>query len=131
MLILFAQVVTLATGDVGTHFWDNAVGSKLGLPSSSLYMPIKDKIEAMMQGKTNPPGQHSPERWAKDVVNDLLRSPAHAQSYIRRGYLAKTMWLLGWLAPYWALDWMYWKVAELDKLRRLVSEGEEENRKDR
>jgi len=107
--------VTLETGDVRTHFWDNAHGAHAGLPSESLYLPIKKKAEDQMTGRSNPPGQHARERWAKMVVNDLLsaRPPAH----VRRGYLATTMWVVNKLFPYWVLDWLYARAGGFGELR--------------
>jgi len=106
------------TGDVQTHFWDNVQGAYNGLPAASVYRPIKDKLEAMMKGETNPSGQHSRQRWAKEVVEDLLS--ASPSSHIRRGYLAKTMWVVSFLFPFWLLDFMYAQVAGLAKLSGTV-----------
>lgn len=114
--------MTLITGDVKTQFWDNVQGAHAGLPDSSPYQPIKAKAEAMMRGETNPPGQHSAEKWAKAVVNDLLKP--HPPSHIRRGYLATTMSWVSWLTPSWLFDWMFTQVAELGKLKSALSAQE-------
>jgi len=109
------------TGDVSTHFWDNAQGAHSGLPTGSMYEPLKPTLEAMMKGQTNPPGKHSRQRWAKEVVDDLLTSspPWH----VRKGYLAITMWLVSWLVPYWVLDYLYGQVSELSKLPSSLHES--------
>ncbi|KAH8703644.1 hypothetical protein BGW36DRAFT_286756, partial [Talaromyces proteolyticus] len=79
------KVITLMTSDVQMKFWQKASTASVGLPQSSLYDPIRDSVEAMMRGDSNPPGQHSHERWARKVADDLLRrNPA---PYVRGGYL--------------------------------------------
>ena len=113
-----------------TNFWSNAAGAHVGIPPTSLYQPIREKVEATMQGHSNPPGQHSREKWAKEVVDDLLGTTligrvSHAfggpPSHIRRGYLAWTMYIVSLLLPYWVLDWLYWRACELGKLRDAVA----------
>ena len=112
--------MTLMTGDVQTHFWDNVQGAHVGLPPDSVYRPIKDKLEAMMRGDTNPPGQHSRQRWAQEVVGDLLKTspPWH----IRRGFLARTMWLVSFLFPFWLLDFLYAQTSSLAKWSGTVED---------
>lgn len=65
------------------------------LPSASAYCcPFKDRAEVMMLGKTNPPGQHSAEQYAKNVVDELLRYPESPPPFVRRVYLATSMWIV-------------------------------------
>lgn len=113
--------MTLVTGDVRTHFWDNVQGSYIGIPDASPYVPIKAKVEAMMRGQTNPAGAHSRAPYAKDVVNDLLRRGGSPPAHIRRGFLALTMWIMSALLPYWVLDWLYSRTGELDKLKSILA----------
>ena len=68
-----------------------------------------------MNGKTNPPGQHTSDRWAASVVSDLLRSKPPV--YVRRGYLATTMQFLSWLVPRWVFDWLFTKSSDLKKMK--------------
>lgn len=114
--------MTLVTGAVDTHFWDNAQGAHVGIPESSPYQPIKAKVEDMMKGKTNPPDQHSPERWAKSAVNDLLKS--NPPRYVRRGYLATSMMILSWLLPVWVCDLLFRRTTDLGKLEAILSSQE-------
>lgn len=107
------------TGDVQTRFWYHVQGADAGLPDGSPYQPIKAKAEAMMRGETNPAGKHSRERWAKEVIGDLLKSSP--PSHVRRGYLARTMWLVSWLGPFWVLDWLYAQVGDLGKLKSALA----------
>lgn len=110
-------MITLITGDVRTKFWQNASIISAVLPESSLYSPIKENVEAMMRGQTNPPGQHSRGDWARKVVSDLLkRNPG---PYVRRGYLAVVLWLISIFIPSWLLDLGHSRHAQLDKLKKL------------
>ncbi|KAI7189741.1 hypothetical protein D0869_07588 [Hortaea werneckii] len=109
------KVVTLETGDVRTGFWTFASASSATLPPDSLYHPIKDVAEKTMRGQGNPPGQHTREKWAKAVIDDILQS--RPPSHVRRGYLATTLYLVSLLMPFWALDWLYTRACSLDKLR--------------
>ena len=76
-----------------------------GCRKTSLYWPIKDNVEAMMKGDTNPPGLTPARGWAKKVVSDVLK--ANPPAHVRRGYLAITMWLINWLMPFWMLDRLF------------------------
>ncbi len=117
--------MTLVTGDVKTLFWDHVEGGHVGIPDSSPYQPIKNKVEAMLQGKTNPPGQHSAQRWAKAVVHDLLKpSPP---THVRRGYLATTMFWVSWFFPVWLFDWMFTRVSDLGRLKVILDSGGEKH----
>ena len=81
----------------------------------------------MMNGRTNPPGQHTAEKWAKAVVNDLLRSSPPV--YIRRGHLATTMQFVSWLFPVWMFDWMFTLSSDLGKVKSMLAL--QETKKDR
>ncbi|KAF2169414.1 hypothetical protein M409DRAFT_65087 [Zasmidium cellare ATCC 36951] len=123
------KVVTLFTGDVRTSFWQqgHAQGSDKGLPPSSPYNLMKDHAEAMMRGETNPAGQHSRERWAREVVGDLLKTNPPAA--VRRGYLAESMWWLSALSPVWLLDLMFWQTCKFSAFRtRLQGDDSKKER---
>ncbi|KAI7251523.1 hypothetical protein KC343_g1530 [Hortaea werneckii] len=109
------KVVTLETGDVRTGFWTYASANGATLPPNSLYHPIKDAAEKTMRGQGNPPGQHTRERWARAVIDDVLQ--ARTPSHVRRGYLATTLYVVSLLMPFWVLDWLYTRACGLDKLR--------------
>ncbi|KAI6878416.1 hypothetical protein KC360_g8479 [Hortaea werneckii] len=109
------KVVTLETGDVRTGFWTFASANGATLPPVSLYHPIKDAAEKTMRGQGNPPGQHTREKWAKAVIDDILQS--RPPSHVRRGYLATTLYVVSLLMPFWLLDWLYTRACGLDKLR--------------
>lgn len=124
---MYPQVISLVTGDVQTGFWTHTPATTSGLPASSLYAPIRSHVERMLRGETNPPGQHSRERWAAGVVQDLLKpSPSRL---IRRGFLAWTLMVVSLLLLVWLLDWMFMRVTKLNELRRTVeSEGVKKER---
>jgi hypothetical protein len=110
------------TGDVRTGFWTHSSEAAEGLPASSLYQPIGPHVERMMRGETNPPGQHSRERWAAAVVRDLLQP--RPSRFIRRGFLAWTMMVTSLLMPMWLHDWLFIRAAKLAELKRILqSEG--------
>lgn len=116
-LIDAAQVIQLITGDVTTGFWRNAHGTQVGIPETSPYAPIKEHVEAMMRGETNPPGGMQREKWAKRVVNDLLKD--YPARYIRRGFLATISPWFSWLAPAWLVDYGFKSTAQVGKLAAL------------
>lgn len=68
---------------------------------------MKDHFEAMMRGQTHPAGQHTRERWAQNVVGDLLRKDPPIA--IRRGNLAEIMWWMSAILPSWVHDWIFWQ----------------------
>ena len=121
--------MTLFTGDVRTGFWTpgHAQGSDKGLPPSSPYVLMKEHAEAMMRGETNPPGQHPRERWAREVVGDLLKKNPPAA--VRRGFLAELMWWISALAPIWLLDLMFWRNCRFADFEAKLQAGE--SRKER
>lgn len=88
---------------------------------------MKDHAEAMMRGTTNPPGQHPRERWAREVVGDLLKKNPPAA--VRRGFLAELMWWLSALAPIWLLDLMFWRNCRFSDFKAKLQA--EESRKER
>lgn len=110
------KVICLVTGDVKTGFWTHTPAAKSGLPSSSPYDQIRSHVETMMRGDSNPPGQHSRERWASAVIGDLLES--RPNRFIRRGFLAWTMYLATLLLPIFLIDWIFTKAAKLGELKR-------------
>lgn len=116
------RVVTLVTGDVKTGFWVNSDrGPHASLVKGSMYEAIGEHVVAVMKGETNPPGQHNSSRWAKNVVDDLVRK-SKPPDVIRRGYLATTMWIVSLLIPSWLLNFGFTKTARLDNLSRIHRE---------
>lgn len=85
-----------------------------------MYAPIKDTVDAVMRGQTNPPGQHTREAWAKKVVNDLLQQ--NPNPFIRRGYLAIVLWLVSIFVPVRIIDFAHKQRAQLGKLKEVEQE---------
>jgi hypothetical protein len=119
--------VTLITGDVKTSFWQHAEGGGVGIPDSSPYALIKDKVNAMLNGKTNPPGQRSAQEWAKSVAYDILKSRPPVQVY--RGFFSTTCWWMSQLMPYWLSDFAFSLSTDLRKLRSQLQKGEQVGKK--
>lgn len=115
-------MISLVTGDVRTGFWTHTPAATSGLPDSSLYALIRPHVEKMLRGETNPPGQHSRQRWATGLMHDLLKP--NPSRFIRRGFLAWTLMIVSLPLPVCSLDWMFTRATKLDELRRVVeSEG--------
>jgi len=112
------QVISLVTGDVATGFWAHTPARETGLPAWSLYAPIRDHVERMIRGETNPPGGHSRQRWATAVARDMLNP--HPSPFIRRGFLAWTMMMASLLIPVWLFDWVFTKASKLGELKSIV-----------
>ena len=113
-------MVNLVTGDVATTFWQSAAAiASQGIPEWSLYAPIRAHVEAMMRGETNPSGGHDRGLWAKRVVGDILR--ARPKRYVRRGFLAQTMYIASCWVPAWVFDWAFTKSSKLDELKKMVN----------
>lgn len=90
------KVVTLITGVVRTNWFSNVQAFKL--PSSSLYLDIKDVIQTRAKGETIGKRTEVTE-FAEKVVHDLLRGSQHT---IWRGALSSTVKL----AAQWIPDWL-------------------------
>ena len=125
-LLTGLQVVTLVTGAVETPFWNNIEGGHVGIPDSSPYQPIKSRVEDMMVGNTKPTNQHTAERWAKAVANDLLKP--NPPSHVRRGLYATVLLIVSWLSPSWLLDWGFTQSTHLGKLKSILDSQESKKR---
>lgn len=76
----------------------------------------------MMRGETNPPGQHSRERWARGVAHDILKP--HPSRFVRRGFFAHVMLILSMLMPVWLMDLMFTRATKLNELKRSIQAEE-------
>lgn len=76
-----------------------------------------------MRGETNPAGQHPRDRWAREVVGDLLKKSPPAA--IRRGFLAESMWWISTLSPIWLLDLMFWRTCKFAEFWAKLQDPEE------
>lgn len=76
-----------------------------------------------MRGETNPAGQHPRERWAREVVGDLLKKSPPAA--VRRGSLSGLMWWISALFPIWLLDLMFWHNCKFGEFRAKLRKYED------
>lgn len=99
------RVVDLKTGCVHSHFHANHQGGHASLPPSSIYMPIKDETERAMRGAF--PDREDPQKWAADVVRDVLRRTHDPPLEIWRGTGAWKTWFANSFFPVggWDQSW--------------------------
>lgn len=90
---LGVRFVTLVTGAVRTHLFDNAPSS---LPAGSAYTPIKEEIEG--RAFLNSASFVTPEAYARQVVRELLRDQPR-----------RTVWAGGFATVSWILSWLGWE----------------------
>ena len=88
------KVVDLKTGAVRSKFYANmkdGAGSPLALPKGSMYEVARPEMEKILSGDSMGPRMADPDRWAEEVVNDLLKpSPPAA---VWRGGSATLAWV--------------------------------------
>lgn len=91
---LGVRVVTIVTGPVASHLFDNA-DERCHLPEGSIYTPLKERIEKkdFLDGIKWTPARD----YARDVASDLLRHTP--KPVLWRAAIATTAWFLntfGW-----------------------------------
>lgn len=108
------RVVDLKTGCVHSKFHANHQGGNANLPATSIYMPIKDQTESAMRNAF--PHREDPEKWARDVVKDIVRNWDRPPKEIWRGTGAWTTWFSNTFLPvgWWDASWR--KAVGLDLL---------------
>jgi short-subunit dehydrogenase len=108
------RVVDLKTGCVHSKFHANHQGGKANLPSTSIYMPIKDQTESAMRNAF--PHREDPEKWARDVVRDIVSTWDRPPREIWRGTGAWRTWFSNTFFPvgWWDASWR--KAVGLDRL---------------
>lgn len=82
------RVVELKTGAVLTSFFDHQAGGLPTLPTNSIYSSVaRTEMERVLAGTDiMVPGKAQPvEKWARNVVGDLLRRPSSPPYHIWRG----------------------------------------------
>lgn len=91
---LGVRVVTIMTGSVATHLFDNT-DERCHLPEGSIYTPLKERTEKkdFLDGITWTPAQE----YARDVASDLLRTSP--KPVLWRAAISTSAWFLnafGW-----------------------------------
>ncbi|KAM5356667.1 hypothetical protein ACJ41O_003313 [Fusarium nematophilum] len=109
---LGVRVVTVVTGSVRSHLFDNAdPGSKL--PEDSLYLPLKSRIENrdFLDGMQ----WTSPEDYARQVVSGLLQD--NPKPVLWKGAFSFIAWLISVFGWNGMMDGAYIKRNGLDTLK--------------
>ncbi|KIW91794.1 uncharacterized protein Z519_07764 [Cladophialophora bantiana CBS 173.52] len=121
------HVIDLKTGCVHSNFHANHQGGNAALPEGSIYAPVKEQTESAMRNAF--PIREDPDKWARDVVRDVLRPWQKAATRestplpleIWRGtgawrtwFYNCTFWPVGWWDEWWR------KAVGLDLLREKV-----------
>ncbi|OAL39462.1 hypothetical protein AYO20_01332 [Fonsecaea nubica] len=122
------HVVDLKTGCVHSHFHANHQDGRASLPRGSIYAPVREQTESAMRNAF--PIREDPEKWAADVVRDVLtpwnrasseRSARGLPVEIWRGTGAWRTWFYN--CTFWPVGWWdeWWRRAVgLDLLREKV-----------
>ena len=99
------RVVDLKTGCVHSKFHANHQGGVASLPSTSIYLPVREQTEKAMRGAF--PDREDPDKWAGDVVSDLVRSWDEPPREVWRGTGAWRTWFANTFFPagWWDESW--------------------------
>ncbi|KAK9236974.1 NADPH-dependent 1-acyldihydroxyacetone phosphate reductase [Lipomyces kononenkoae] len=112
------KVIELKTGAVSTNMIKNQKeNTPLTLPTGSLYEPARDAVESAMRNDKMGSMGTPPDRWAAEVVGDLMKKNPPAM--IWRGAKAKAG-RLGTLFPHGMLDSTMKKMTGLDIVEEKV-----------
>ena len=114
------SVVDLKTGCVHTNFHANHQDGLASLPSTSIYMPVKEETEQAMRGSAFS-HREGLETWSRNVVDDLLRRRPRAQ--IWRGLGAWKTWFVWTFFSNTWFDESWRRLVGLDLLRGRLSRG--------
>ncbi|KJR82157.1 short-chain dehydrogenase/reductase [Sporothrix schenckii 1099-18] len=112
---LGVRVVTIITGSVASHLFDNA-DERCHLPEGSVYAPLKERIEKkdFLDGIHWTPAND----YARQVASDLLRTSP--QPVLWRATFATMAWILNTFGWTGMLDSPMSKRVGLDKLKPPV-----------
>lgn len=121
------KVVDLKTGSVKSNFYANqSGGSNPTLPEGSIYMPAREAVENSMRGGPVEPNMVDSDRWAEQVVGDLLASKPAVRVW--RGGSAWLIWFLRAFLPFTFVDDQLEKMGGLDLLRKKLAQGRAEHK---
>lgn len=100
------RVVDLKTGCVHSKFHANHQAGTASLPSTSIYSPVKAETERAMRG-AGFSNREDPEKWARDVVGDIVRSWNNPPKEVWRGTGAWRTWFANNFFPvgWWDESW--------------------------
>jgi 1-acylglycerone phosphate reductase len=116
------RVVELKTGSVESNFHDNV--GRTELPADSLYAPIKEEMEALIDGTSKEDANRriAADVWAKQVVDQLVKSDPPAKVWKGGGSVA--IYWMTTLPLQRFMNETLAKVAGLMKLAQLLGTGE-------
>jgi 1-acylglycerone phosphate reductase len=115
------KVIDLKTGVVRTNFFSNQTGgADANLPKNSLYMPARDAIERSMRGDAVAGDMMDADKWAEQVVADLLASKPPLRVW--RGGNAWLIWFLRRFMPFNFIDGNLKKMGGLDALKEALAQ---------
>jgi 1-acylglycerone phosphate reductase len=116
------RVVELKTGSVESNFHDNA--GKASLPTDSLYAPIKEDMEALINGTTKEDAGRRMDAgvWAKQVVTQLVKPEPPAKVW--KGGGASAIYWITTLPLQRFMNGTLAKLAGLMRLEGLLRTGE-------
>ena len=109
------KVVEIMSGAVKTNFFNNQ--QVQGLPSTSLYLPIKDAIEGVSTGR-DIPKQIDVDVYAGRVVGDVLQKSPSIRVW--RGGLSTVMWFWTTFTWHGSSNWIITRVSKLNKLGQMT-----------
>ena len=112
------RVVELKTGTVESNFHEN--GGKSVLPAASLYAPIREDMEALINGTAKEDASRRMDRgiWAKQVVDQLVKSDPPAKVW--KGGGAGAIYWITTLSLQRFLNGNLAKIAGLTRLGELL-----------
>ncbi|KPI35982.1 NADPH-dependent 1-acyldihydroxyacetone phosphate [Cyphellophora attinorum] len=116
------RVVDLKTGSTESNFSENRTNA-LTLPPDSPYMPIKEKVENVIRGDATEAYAEDQDKWAQNVVDDLLREGGPPAEIWRGGAAGRVKLLQGGLesvVPPDLGDGGFMKLGGLDLLEDMV-----------
>ncbi|KAK4939961.1 hypothetical protein LTR10_019813 [Elasticomyces elasticus] len=99
------RIVDLKTGCVHSKFHANHQAGNASLPTTSIYLPVKDETESAMRNAF--PHREDPEKWARDVVGDIVRHWNNPPTEVWRGTGAWRTWFANSFFPvgWWDESW--------------------------
>lgn len=123
------RVVEIKTGGALSRFLENKHSSDEAnkLPKDSIYDPVREIVEHVLQGEDFKKQMQPAEQWARDVARDLTRKGG-PPSVIWRGKGAGTVRALSF-APHGWLDGELKKMSKMDAVGDIVGREKGERRK--
>jgi 1-acylglycerone phosphate reductase len=124
------KVVDMKTGAVRSEFYANMsanvkdkTGGPLALPNGSMYEVARKEIDEILRGDTMETRMVDPNRWAEQVVGDLMRDSPPATVW--RGGSANMVWFGAKFFPAFLWDRFMRAAGGLDIVNKRLKEQRE------